>query len=474
MATTESIRVDTGELTDRGALPSPRRGRKWLWIGVAIALVVAGVAVWWFMLRAEPATEATFQQIQQLTEVSTGTFQTTVTAESTVAAAESEDLSFESAGTVTAVNVEVGDVVQEGDVLATIDSAELEAQLAEAQAEYDDLAAQLADDTDDDASEEQIELDEARLAVAADNLENAQDALDGTELVADISGTITTVDLTVGEELSSGGQGGTDLTGSDAGSGNSSAVLGTESDNPLGGDTSNTSSAHITIVSVGSYSVDLSIDTNDIDSIEIGQEVTLTEATASTSGFGGPGGFLFGGGGPGGQGFVPDFGGLPEATDEGSEAEVATDAATATGTVTDIAVIADASSGVANYTVTVGFTDETGEFFVGTTVLAEIIIEQRTDVVQVPNLAVNSDDSGSTVIVAVDGTVDGTLETRNVTTGETSGGMTEITYGVEPGELVLIEIDIPTGGGFGGQLPTDGNGFPGAVPEQTQESGDGS
>jgi macrolide-specific efflux system membrane fusion protein len=444
------------------------------WLLGAVLVAGAALGVWWFEFRSEPATnELTFETIQQLTEVSTGTIQETVSAEGTVAASETDDLNFTSAGTVTAVNVEVGDVVAAGDVLATIDSAELEAALAEAQAEYDDLEARLADDVDDDASEEQISLDEARLAVAADNLENAEEALAGTELVAGIDGTITAVNLTVGEQLTAGGTGGVTTSGSESGSGNSAASIGSGGNNPLasaGNTDSSSSSAHVTVVSVGTYLVELSIDTTDIDSIEVGQEVTVTEATASSSGFGEipGGGFLFGDGGNPFQGGNNPFEGGAN-PGEGGGAEAVTDAAVATGEVTEISQIADASSGVASYTVAVEFVDEDDLFYVGTTVIAEILTGERTDVVQVPSQAVTSDGDGSTVTVALDGTLEGTLESRPVITGETSGNMTEITSGVEPGEVVVIEIDVPAGlldgfseGGFPG-----GGGFPGADQGQT-------
>ena len=67
----------------------------------------------------------------------------TVTAEGTVAAADTEELSFSSAGTVTAVNVKAGDTVKAGQVLAEIDSAELEAAVADADASLADAQAKL-------------------------------------------------------------------------------------------------------------------------------------------------------------------------------------------------------------------------------------------------------------------------------------------------------------------------------------------
>jgi multidrug efflux pump subunit AcrA (membrane-fusion protein) len=165
------------------------------------------------------------------------------------------------------------------------------------------------------------------------------------------------------------------------------------------------------------------------------------------------------GGGLQDDGIQPDEGG-----------SVVTGGATATGEVTAIAAIADATSGVASYTVTVEFTDDTDEFYVGTTVIAEIVTGERTDVIQVPAQAVTSGPDGSTVTVAVDGTLEGELEIRAVTTGESSGAMIEVTGGVAVGEVVVVDIQLPAGftdeglGGFpGGQGFTGGDigGFPG-------------
>ena len=58
---------------------------------------------------------------------------TTVSAEGTVEAAQTDDLSFTASGTVTAVNVKAGDTVTAGQVLATVDSAELQSAVTSAE-----------------------------------------------------------------------------------------------------------------------------------------------------------------------------------------------------------------------------------------------------------------------------------------------------------------------------------------------------
>ena len=155
--------------------------------------------------------------------------------------------------------------------------------------------------------------------------------------------------------------------------------------------------------------------------------------------FGGPGGFSSG---PVNQ------------TDEGDGATntptVSGDAASATGTVTEVGTLADASSGVASYPVTVDFTDDSGDFNVGATVLVEITIEEVEDVLQVPVMAVTDDGDG---VDRHRRPKDGTEEKREVTTGFSSGGMIEIKSGLEEGEQVVISFGIPEGLTLDGDTP---------------------
>ncbi len=75
----------------------------------------------------------------------------------------------------------------------------------------------------------------------------------------------------------------------------------------------------------------------------------------------------------------------------------------------------------------------------------DIATKERANVVQVSSLAITTNDSGSTVTVATDGTTNGPTETRTVTTGITANGNTEITSGLKAGEKVVITINRPAG-----------------------------
>jgi macrolide-specific efflux system membrane fusion protein len=453
--------------------PMHRRLRQPIVI-VPVLIVLAIVGVYWVAFRPDDSATASASTTKTVVDVTSGPMAETVSAEGTVAAAATDDLSFSSAGTVTAVNVKAGDTVTPGQVLATIDSAALQADVTSAEASLADANAKLSDDQSSGASSAQIDADTSSVTSANDSLTNAQEALAGASLVATFNGTVAAVNLTVGEELSSSGTGGTGTTGSDSGSGNSTPPVGNgnsgNGNNNNGNGSSDTSSAQIQVVSAGRFTVDLAVDSADIARVAVGQTATVTPSTSSSNG-------RFGGGGGGGGNFPGLFfnragntGSGQNATGNGSansgagaQTTPSTTTASAKGTVTAVSKVADASSGVATYPVTIAF-DATGtDFYVGSTVTGAIATQERANVVQVSALAITTTDTGSTVTVAKDGTATGPTEVRTVTTGLTANGSTEITSGLKAGEKVIITINRP-----GGVSPPSGAGNGGAFPGATR------
>jgi len=453
--------------------PASSGWRRWLrrpyvWLGLAF-LVALGV--WWFAIRSDDTSStATAAPTQQLVTVTRGTMSTPVSAEGTVAAAQTDNLSFPSSGTVTAVNVRAGDTVTAGQVLATIDSSQLQAAVSSAQATVASAQAKLSDDQAAGASDAQVSADETTLASANDALTSAQQSLDGASLVASFDGTVSEVNVTVGQQLSNGGTGATSATGSGSGSGRSSSSIGSGNNGFGGGNNSSSSSSssspQIQVVSRGSYTVSLPVSSNDIANVAPGQSVTLTVTTSSANG---PGGGRFGGfGGFGGFGRAqtPNAGG----TGKGGAGNTTQPSAngstgpTATGTVSDVAKVATATSGVATYPVTVTFTAPANDFYIGATVSGSIATNVRPNVLQVPVLAVTNSNGTAAVTVATKGTLAGPHVTRTVTTGAVANGMIEITGGLREGESVVLTVPTftrPTGGtGTGGQF-TNGGGFRG-------------
>jgi len=449
--------------------------RPYVWL--ALAFLIA-LGVWWFAIRSDDSsTAATAAPTQQLVTVTRGTMSNAVSAEGTVAAAQTDDLSFSSSGTVTAVNVKAGDSVTAGQVLATIDSSQLQAAVSSAQATVASAQAKLSDDQTAGASDAQITADETTLASANDALTSAQQALDGASLVATFDGTVSEVNITVGQQLSNGGTGATSATGSGSGSGRSSSSIGSGNNGFGGGSNSSanssSSSPQIQVVTRGSYTVSLPVSSNDIASVAPGQSVTLTVTTSSANGF--PGGFggRFGGFGGFGRAAGGATGTGNGGTGNGGAGNGTQPSAsgatgpTATGTVSDVAKVATATSGVATYPVTVTFTAPANDFYIGATVSGAIATNVRPNVLQVPLLAVTNTNGTSTVTVATKGTLAGPHATRTVKTGAVANGMIEITSGLREGESVVLSIPTftrPNGDagttGTGGQF-TNGGGFRG-------------
>src|SRR5260221_6218738 len=104
-----------------------RRFPRWALIVLALLIVAAGVA-WYFQSRATLAATTTTVPLTR------GDLTLTVNGSGAVAPAASVDLPFQVAGQVTAVKVAVGDVVKAGQPLATLDTRDLQNQVAAAQA----------------------------------------------------------------------------------------------------------------------------------------------------------------------------------------------------------------------------------------------------------------------------------------------------------------------------------------------------
>jgi macrolide-specific efflux system membrane fusion protein len=470
-----------------GARPRARR-RSWMVLAalVVVALVAAG-GVWWWTSGSDSSTATAGATTKQLAAVTTGTVNTTVTAQGTVAAAQTDNLNFASAGMVTAVNVKAGDTVTAGQVLASIDGTALQAATAKAQATLDSAQAKLSDDQAAAASSEQIAADQSSVTVAQDALATAQFAQLGTSLVATIDGTVSAVNLTVGEQLSASGTGGTTLSGSGSGSGRSTGTIGSRSGtNQSAQSSSTTPAAQIQVISTGSFAVSLPVAASDIASVAAGQPVSLTVATASTptnggfGGFGGGGAFAgLGGGQRAGQGGAQTGANGNQANGDAArngtngngtggrqangtgtngtgQAASAAVGATATGKVADVSKVADTSTGVGTYAVTIDFTADASKFLIGSTVAASITTAQRSGVLLVPIVAVTTTGNESTVTVATNGTVDGPTEVRTVTLGTRSGAMVEVTNGLKDGDQVVVEVPAALAnrlGGAGGEAP---------------------
>jgi hypothetical protein len=143
--------------------------------------------------------------------------------------------------------------------------------------------------------------------------------------------------------------------------------------------------------------------------------------------------------------------------------------ATATGSVTNVSKVADTSTGVGTYAVTVSFTADPSKFLIGSTVTGAITTSQRNNVILVPALAVTTTSGRSTVTVATDGTLTGPTEVREVTTGQRSGAQVEITKGLAVGDKVVVEVPAAVANRTG--APTGASGAGNRQTGQTGQNG---
>jgi RND family efflux transporter MFP subunit len=204
------------------------RRRLW-WVGGAVVVLVASVALF-ALTRPDGRTAAG----NGTAKVQRGTVTSTVSAAGTVAALQSRSLGFSASGTLTEVNVRVGDTVQAGAVLAKIDATSAQSAVDSAQesvdsaeddldnAETEAAAATTAATPSSSASRagaggsnsggttqrtqstDALLSAQQRLNNAKLSLKQAQAKLAGTVITAPVGGRVLTVNGAVGSQAQSG------------------------------------------------------------------------------------------------------------------------------------------------------------------------------------------------------------------------------------------------------------------------------
>ncbi len=203
--------------------PRPRTA---LTAGVVIVVAAASFGAWAVTRPTAPGAPSYL-----LVPAARTTLRQALSSTGTIEPATTATLSFGAPGEVTAVRAKVGQHVTQGQTLATMDSATLKAQAAQANASLAGAQSQLAQDEASSASSAQLAADQASVNAAQSQVDSANAALSGTVLTAPIDGIVTTVGLTVGPTAGGGG-GGTGGGGGGAEAGSSGGDTGG------GGDTS--------------------------------------------------------------------------------------------------------------------------------------------------------------------------------------------------------------------------------------------
>ena len=317
-----------------------RRTRGWVRAVVAAVVVGAvGTGVWWFGVRDSAA--AAEEPVTRTVAASLTTMEKTVDGTGTLTPAVQEDVAFAVSGTVTSVQVAQGQTVTAGQVLATVDTLQLDADLLAAKATLATAQARLDDAQDDDdgssTAEAQVAAAQAQVDVAQAKVDDAQAATADATLVAPVAGLLTVVDLAVGDAVTGGGEGAT---------------------SPQGGDTGST--APFTIVGTDAWEVVVSVSDADVAHVEVGDQAELTVDGAD--------GLVF-------------------------------------GTVAEVGLLSTGEDGVAAYPVTVAVDGGQDGLHDGVSADVSLVYERRTDVLAVPSMAVSTVDGQTVVTtVAADGT----------------------------------------------------------------------
>lgn len=338
-----------------------------------------------------------------------GTLLSSVSATGSVASATTQALSFGASGTVTKIEVQTGDRVRKGDVLARLDDTTARENVTVAKAALDAASAANAAATSTNSAQTY-----SAYVTAKNTYDDAVRTLNGCVLTAPFSGTVIAINGNVGGSAAGGGSsssssGGSSGSGSGAsgGNGGSSRSSGSANAGSSGSSSSSStsSSGFLTLADPGHLEVTGQFTEADTTKLKIGQ-------TASVS-----------------------FDALPGTT--------------ASGKVTAIDSSATTSNNVVQYGVTVALDSPPPGIRLGQTTSVQVIVAKADNVLYVPPAAVRTAGGVSTVIVRK---ANGTQVTRTVQIGLKGDSGTEITSGLAEGESVVLAAASGTGGSqFGGR-----------------------
>src|SRR6478609_5470473 len=365
--------------------------RRWVVVSAIVVLLAAGGAVWW--ARSAGSSSAN-NPTYRLVAASTGTIRQSISSTGTIAPAQQDAVNFTVSGKVTRVAVTAGQRVSAGTVLATIDTATLTANLAQAQATLATAQAKVAaDNADSSTTSTQLAADTAAATSAQGQVTSAQQAMSAATLTSPIAGVVAEVNLTVGQQVggsSSGSGSGTGGAGSGAGGSGS------------GGSNSSGSSStdQFLVIGTTSWVVNATVDSTGVGLIGNGDQAQI----------------------------VP-----------GSSPSVVY------GTISSVGVMATTSSGVATFPVVISVTGNPPGLHAGDTATVSLIYKQLSDVLTVPTAAVHTV-NGQRVVYLVSG---GKQVSRPVQVGLSSGGSTQITSGLNEGDQVEVAIPSTSNGGAG-------------------------
>ncbi|MGC8480586.1 MAG: efflux RND transporter periplasmic adaptor subunit [Acidimicrobiales bacterium] len=231
--------------------------------GVVVVVFAAGFGTRMYFAKT-PIRGAGFTLTSQTITVTDGSAIQTTSASGTIAPKVSDTVNFSTSGTINAVDVTTGETVTAGQTLATLDSANLSAQVAQAQAQLASAQTRLSQDTSAGASSATLASDNSSVTQASIALTNAQSALAGATLTSPIAGTVVSVGL---------------VAGTQSGSGGSNANVNSNA-------ASSSGSGGITIIDPSSWVINASVSDASISKIKVGEQVSIAPQGVSTTSYG--------------------------------------------------------------------------------------------------------------------------------------------------------------------------------------------
>jgi macrolide-specific efflux system membrane fusion protein len=318
---------------------------------------------------------------------------------------------FATSGTVTEIDVKVGDVVGAGAVLAKLDGTEAEQQVKAAQSSLDAAEEDLANakeaaatttsapppggQSGGGAQQQSITSLQAKVDQAALALQQAKDARSATVLTAPGAGTVTAITGSVGQKV-----------GSSAGS--SSTAKGST------GTGATTTSGFITITDLGNLVVKANVAEIDVSKVKAGQDATVTINA------------------------LPD---TPIA-----------------GKVISADLTPTTTNNIVQFGVSLSLTQPPAGLRPGQSASVSITVARADDALAVPSAAVRTVGGTSTVTVLTNGQE----ESRTIQVGVRSESLVQVTSGLSDGDQVVLALPSTTGtgntGGFGGGGGRQGGG----------------
>jgi membrane fusion protein, macrolide-specific efflux system len=383
-----------------------RRGRRaWLINGVlVVALLGAGWGAYMFLWPSSDA--ATTTGVRTAAATRTNVVEQ-VSAAATVQSSYTGNVDFSASGTITQINVKVGDTVTKGQQLAELDDAQAKLQLAAAKSSLAAAKENLANASTEtttttgqqgQSSQQSTKSLQAQVDQAEVNVEQAEQTLAATTLTAPEAGTVTALNGVVGQKA--GSSAGASASGQSSSTGSTS-----------------TTSGFIVLTNLTALQVKANLAEIDVAKVKAGQDATVT---------------------------------LNALPDTPQPAKVASVDLTATS----------GTNNVVTYGVTLTLNQPPAQLRPGQTASVAITVAQADDVVAIPSAAMQTVGTTHTVTVLADGQE----ARRDIEIGVRSESLVQVTSGLNAGDQVVLPTTAPATGGSGERAGggLGGGGFGGA------------